>query len=175
MSTAPQPSITPEFAAGYRDVLTDRIEFDAVATARTIAAIPENKKSYAPAEKSRTAWQLAVHLAVSEVWFLQSIVNHNFEWAGDPPDPVSTVAELAPWYKQNVAAALAKVRGMSPQQLSQPVNFFGIHNLPAALYLLWGHEHTVHHRGQLAAYLRPMGAKVPDIYGGSLDEPFTGA
>src|SRR2546428_224591 len=119
MSTAPQPSITPEFAAGYRDVLADRIEFDAAATVRTIAAIPENKKSYAPAEKSRTAWQLAVHMAVSEVWFLQAIVNRNFDWPGDPPDPASTVAELVPWYKQNVSAVIAKVRALTPQQLSQ--------------------------------------------------------
>ena len=175
MSTAIQPSITAEFAAGYRDVLVDRIEYEITATARVLAAVPEDKKNYSPAEKSRTAWQLAVHLAVSEVWFLQGIVGRNFEWTGDPPDPVGTVAELAPWYKQNLAGVLAKLRALSPQQLSQPINFFGIQNLPAALYLLWAHEHTVHHRGQLAAYLRPMGGKVPDIYGGSADEPFTGA
>ena len=28
---------------------------------------------------------------------------------------------------------------------------------------------SIHHRGQLAAYLRPMGAKVPSIYGPSAD------
>ena len=33
-------------------------------------------------------------------------------------------------------------------------------------------NHMIHHRGQLSAYLRPMGAKVPSIYGGSADEPF---
>jgi uncharacterized damage-inducible protein DinB len=33
-------------------------------------------------------------------------------------------------------------------------------------------SHSIHHRGQLSAYLRPMGAKVPSIYGGSADEPF---
>jgi uncharacterized damage-inducible protein DinB len=31
-------------------------------------------------------------------------------------------------------------------------------------------NHSVHHRGQLSAYLRPMGAKVPSIYGSSLDD-----
>jgi uncharacterized damage-inducible protein DinB len=29
----------------------------------------------------------------------------------------------------------------------------------------------VHHRGQLTTYLRAMGAKVPQIYGPSADEP----
>ena len=30
-------------------------------------------------------------------------------------------------------------------------------------------QHTIHHRGQLSTYLRPMGAKVPSIYGESYD------
>ena len=30
---------------------------------------------------------------------------------------------------------------------------------------------AIHHRGQLSAYLRPMGAKVPSIYGPSADDP----
>jgi len=29
--------------------------------------------------------------------------------------------------------------------------------------------HAVHHRGQLSTYLRPMGGKVPAIYGESYD------
>jgi uncharacterized damage-inducible protein DinB len=29
----------------------------------------------------------------------------------------------------------------------------------------------IHHRGQLSTYLRPMGAKVPQIYGPTADEP----
>jgi uncharacterized damage-inducible protein DinB len=31
-------------------------------------------------------------------------------------------------------------------------------------------SHTIHHRGQLSQYLRPMGAKVPSIYGMSYDD-----
>jgi hypothetical protein len=33
---------------------------------------------------------------------------------------------------------------------------------------------VIDHRGQLAVYLRPMGSKVPSIYGGSADEPWQG-
>jgi uncharacterized damage-inducible protein DinB len=29
---------------------------------------------------------------------------------------------------------------------------------------------AIHHRGQLSAYLRPMGGKVPSIYGPSADD-----
>jgi uncharacterized damage-inducible protein DinB len=41
--------------------------------------------------------------------------------------------------------------------------------LPAVMYLNFILHHTVHHRGQLSTYLRPMGAKVPAIYGESYD------
>jgi len=30
-------------------------------------------------------------------------------------------------------------------------------------------HHSIHHRGQLSMYLRPMGAQVPSIYGESYD------
>jgi uncharacterized damage-inducible protein DinB len=41
--------------------------------------------------------------------------------------------------------------------------------LPAAMLLNLMLKHSVHHRGQLSMYLRPMGAKVPSIYGESHD------
>jgi uncharacterized damage-inducible protein DinB len=36
-------------------------------------------------------------------------------------------------------------------------------------FLAMAVKHSVHHRGQLSAYLRPMGGKVPGIYGPSAD------
>ena len=59
-----------------------------------------------------------------------------------------------------------------PAQLLTPVDFLGVFNMPAAFYLAFLNNHSIHHRGELATYLRPMGAKVPSIYGGSYDEPF---
>jgi len=36
--------------------------------------------------------------------------------------------------------------------------------------MLWGFLHDmIHHRGQLSTYIRPMGGKVPSIYGPSGD------
>jgi uncharacterized damage-inducible protein DinB len=32
---------------------------------------------------------------------------------------------------------------------------------------------AIHHRGQLSVYLRPMGGRVPSIYGPSADDPGT--
>ena len=47
------------------------------------------------------------------------------------------------------------------------VDFRGMMQQPAVVYLRLTMHHSVHHRGQLSMYLRPMGAQVPSIYGES--------
>ena len=38
--------------------------------------------------------------------------------------------------------------------------------------MMWGLLFdAIHHRGQLSTYIRPMGGKVPSIYGPSGDDP----
>jgi uncharacterized damage-inducible protein DinB len=76
------------------------------------------------------------------------------------------------WYDANMKRGAARVAAMTPEQLMTPINFFNVFNLPAVLYLGFLTNHSIHHRGELATYLRPMGSKVPSIYGGSYDEPF---
>jgi uncharacterized damage-inducible protein DinB len=58
---------------------------------------------------------------------------------------------------------------MAPPTTARPIDFRGIVTLPPATVLMIGLEHSIHHRGQLSIYLRPMGAKVPSIYGESDD------
>ena len=44
--------------------------------------------------------------------------------------------------------------------------------LPSVSYVMFCNNHMIHHRGQLTTYIRPMGGKVPAMYGGSFDEKF---
>jgi uncharacterized damage-inducible protein DinB len=64
---------------------------------------------------------------------------------------------------------------MSPGAMTKEVDFFGMFKSPAVGLLGLANNHGIHHRGQLAAYLRALGSKVPAIYGGSADEPFQAA
>jgi uncharacterized damage-inducible protein DinB len=41
--------------------------------------------------------------------------------------------------------------------------------MPAINLLAMALKHSVHHRGQLSTYLRPMGGKNPSIYGPTAD------
>lgn len=165
-----QLSITPEFALGYRAMMLDGVLRELEATKRIIAAIPDAKSHYRPDPNARSAWELAWHLANTDVQFLDGIADLNFAMA-TPENKPKTVAELVDWYDTNMKRGTARVAALSPEQLLTPVNFLGVFDFPAVIYLAFLNNHSIHHRGQLSTHLRPMGAKCPSIYGGSFDEP----
>lgn len=163
-----QPNLTPEFITTFRDMTLQGIQMESNATKRVLAAVPDSGHDYRPDPKARTAKELAWHLAAEDVKFLDGIANLNFNTQAGPAP--ATTAEIVAWYESNLPRAIARVQAMTAEQLLTPVEFFGAFNMPAALYLNFMHGHCVHHRGELAVYLRPMGAKVPSIYGPSADE-----
>jgi len=163
--------LTPEFALGYRAMMLDGVVREAEVTKRVIAAVPDAKSDYKPDPNARTAKELAWHLANSDIQFLDGIADIKFSM-DTPEHKPQTSAEVADWYDQNIKRGVARVAAMTPEQLLTPINFYNLFNLPAVLYLGFLNNHSIHHRGELVTYLRPMGSKVPSIYGGSYDEPF---
>ena len=71
-------------------------------------------------------------------------------------------------YNQRMPTAIERVRALSGDALVRPVDFFGT-MVPAVVVLSVMLRHSIHHRGQLSTYLRPMGGKVPSIYGPTAD------
>jgi uncharacterized damage-inducible protein DinB len=164
---------TPDFAAAYAAMMLEGVAREAETTKKVFAAIPDSKRDYRPDPNARTAWDLAWHIANSDVQFLDAIADQKFAMGGPAPaDKPSNSAELVAWYDRNIKRGIDRVRKMTPAQLLTPVDFLGVFNLPAGFYLQFLNNHSIHHRGELATYLRPMGSKVPGIYGGSFDEPF---
>jgi uncharacterized damage-inducible protein DinB len=142
-------------------------------TSRVIGAMPVGREDYAPDPKSKNALDLAWHIVSSECWFLDGLHKGAFGMDENPrPAGLVNGAQIVEWYKANAVPLWEKVKTLDGAKLAQPMDFFGVYNMPAVAYLSFMVRHSVHHRGQLAAYLRPMGGKVPDIYGGSADEPF---
>lgn len=175
-ASATQPAFSPEFAATFRDLLAGSLRDESKTTARVLAAIAEARRDYRPEPKSRTAFELAWHFTAAEVWFLEGVADLSFDKMyenekNEAKMRPANVGALVKWYETNFNAALNRVRGMNPKQLTTVIDFYGVYKLPAFHYLLFCQSHSIHHRGQLAAYLRPMGSKVPNIYGGSADEP----
>jgi uncharacterized damage-inducible protein DinB len=167
-----QQGPTPEFAIGYRQLMLDGLSRELETSKKVIAAIPDAKSDYRPDPHARTAWELAWHLANTDVQFMKGIADLDFKMESPKPeDKPKTVAELVAWYDSNFKSAAARVAALSGDQLVTPVNFMGAFNLPVVFYLGFLNNHSIHHRGELSTFLRPMGSKVPNIYGGSYDEP----
>src|ERR1700741_2734563 len=144
--------LTPDFILGYRAMMLDGIAREAECTKRVIAAVPDAKADYRPDPHARTAKELAWHIANTDIQFLDGIAALNFKME-TPENKPQTSAELVACYDENVKRGLERIAGMTPEQLMPPVEFFVVFNLPAAFYLGFVNNHSVHHRGELATYL----------------------
>jgi uncharacterized damage-inducible protein DinB len=165
--------MTPQQASAALAMACQEAAQESAITRKVLAAVPVDKGDYTPAEKSMTALELAWHVASADVWFLNSIADGAFPQGGNSrPEDIRTPADVVAWYDANFAPALQRAKGLSGEAAAKIVDFFGVLQLPAVAFLQLNVKHICHHRGQLSVYLRPMGAKVPSIYGGSADEPF---
>jgi uncharacterized damage-inducible protein DinB len=163
-------SPTAEQAKTIADYTLTDYEHERAPTKRVIGAVPGGQESYTPSAKCMTSLDLAWHIASSELFFLNGVCSGQFG-GGEPkrPDHIRSAQDVLAWYDENIPPAIARARGLSGEQLAQAIDFFGMMKLPGVAYLTLMVKHSAHHRGQLSAYLRPMGAKVPGIYGPSGD------
>jgi uncharacterized damage-inducible protein DinB len=139
-------------------------------TKSIIEAIPRDKGDYRPDAISKTAMELAWHIVVAEMRFLDALPAGAFDFSPRPrPDSIRNSQELADWYAEQIEPRFEKLTALSNEQLLKVVDFRGMFQMPAVMYLDFILHHSIHHRGQLSMYLRPMGAKVPSIYGESYD------
>ena len=171
--------MTPDQASFLVQQYAQLMQGEFPATCKVLAAVKDDTRDYKPDAKSRTAWELATHLATSDIWFLDSLLAGKFafdpEAAKKAEAQFTSVADVVGFYEKTFAEKLKAVQAMSTDDLTRIVDFFGMMQQPAVTFLGFANNHSIHHRGQLAGYLRAMGSKVPAIYGGSADEPMRGA
>ncbi|HNY41319.1 MAG TPA: DinB family protein [Bryobacteraceae bacterium] len=153
--------------AGY--TLTD-YQREMATTRAVISAIPPGKEAYAPDAKSMPALKLAWHIASADCWFLTSVIKGEFT-SGDSsmPDNIKSAADVIAWYDASLPGVIEQAKSLSGEDVAKTLDFFGMMQAPAVVFISLMVKHSIHHRGQLSAYLRPMGAKVPGIYGPSGD------
>ena len=149
------------------------------ATVKVLANVPDDRRDYRPDAKSRTGWELATHLALGDHWFIQSIIDGSFVFDAEAEKREAarfkTARDVASFYEKEIPAKLNELRALPADRLTKVVDFFGMMQQPNVTYLGFANNHSIHHRGQLASYLRAMGSKVPAIYGASADEPLAAA
>ncbi len=142
---------------------------------RVLEALPEDKGSYKHPEdpKGKTAFELARTIAMEINCIPQFLetgkVEINELYTGAP----ETISDLLPFVGEKLSAVTEVVNAMSDEVWDEE-----------AVMLMGGNEgwktskgemawgvllDIIHHRGQLSTYIRPMGGKVPSIYGPSAD------
>jgi uncharacterized damage-inducible protein DinB len=152
------------------DVSLPVLKIEHRTTRAVLEAVPADKGEYRPDSYAKTAMELVRHIAAAENRFLETTINGEFSTAGAGiPESVKTPVEVSAWYAKEFGKNFDALTKLKAEQLLKMVDFRGLFQLPAVAYLQVGLNHSIHHRGQLSTYLRPMGSKVPAIYGESYD------
>jgi uncharacterized damage-inducible protein DinB len=139
-------------------------------TKSVLAAVPYANLDYRPDPSAKSANELLRHIASADNWFIKSVIDGAFvPGSVKIPEGVTTPEQIVEWYEREYAKNFEAVTKMSGEQLIHIMDFRGVFKNQAFAFLQAGLLHTIHHRGQLSTYLRPMGGKVPAIYGESYD------
>ena len=163
-------SLQPDQALLFRQFLLDGLKREHKVTRSVVEAIPPDKGAYRPDTIVKSADELAWHIVGAEHRFMEAVINGAFDFSNTGrPAELTSSAEIARWYGDQFQRDSDRVAALPAEALLKIVDFRGIFQLPAVTYLQTAMIHSIHHRGQLSMYLRPMGAKVPAIYGESFD------
>ena len=158
---------------GSREFFTARWEAETKAFVNVLMAMPEGKGDYRPHPRSRSAAELAWVLASETVGMLDLIEKGELDWKETPPP--AKLHEIAERYAAAHQTVASRLKHLDDAAWAAKVQFKmgGEVAWEAPLgEMLWGFLFdAIHHRGQLSTYLRPMGGKVPSIYGPSGDDP----
>ena len=63
--------MTPDQAKAAAEAFTMLWEGEFPVTCQVLAAVKDDNRDYRPDPKSRSAWQLATHIATADVWFVE--------------------------------------------------------------------------------------------------------
>ena len=136
-------------------------------------ALPEEKLDYRPHPRSRSAGELLSLLAYEEKSKLEAVRDGVINWT-DPPAAakISQGVDIYTQAHQELEKNLKTVDEKTWETKKVQLKAGGQVAWEATLSeFLWvSLLDMIHHRGQLSTYIRPMGGKVPSIYGPSADD-----
>jgi uncharacterized damage-inducible protein DinB len=137
---------------------------------RVLRAIPEGKLDYKPHERSPTALQILTTLVAEHDSCARLVAAGKTDFT---PPPLKSVGEAVAAFERNWDELDRQVTAMAPADWDKNGQFFSggkmVSDQPIGGFLWFILFDAIHHRGQLSTYIRPMGGKVPAIYGPSAD------
>jgi uncharacterized damage-inducible protein DinB len=157
-----------------QEYFLERLKAEVPVFLRVLKALPKDQINYKPHERSPSAEQLVWTITAEQNACLDVVNNFKSEWKDIPPPPMEEMVEKYEKWSNELIDRVSKVDQASWDRMAQFL-YEGkvVLEMPVGAFLWNILFDAIHHRGQLSAYLRPMGGKVPAIYGPSADEPGT--
>jgi uncharacterized damage-inducible protein DinB len=113
---------------------------------------------------------MVTHLAREQELLVRMLETGRIEYEDAPAQDFGKMRAL---WKKSTDELRSRLEKLDDAGWKRPVQFFmgGKQiNETTTDEMLWGFLlDMIHHRGQLSTYIRPMGGKVPSIYGPSAD------
>ena len=137
---------------------------------RMLDAVPPDRADYRPHPKSRSAAEMVTLLAREQELLCGMLDTGEIDFRDVGSDPVDEMCRL--WTK-STNALRERLQKLDDAGWKKPVKFLmggKVANEAPTSEWLWGFLHDmINHRGQLSTYIRPMGWKLPSVYGPSAD------
>ncbi|HEV2721381.1 MAG TPA: DinB family protein [Thermoanaerobaculia bacterium] len=141
---------------------------------KVLRAVPPEPLSYRPHERSPSAGELAWQLAQEQRVLNEMLDKGEVRWEMKRRPHPATLEEIVEAWDRYTESLRTKLAAIDDAKWDGSVVFYIDGNEGGRGTVgeyLWGFLHDmIHHRGQLTVYIRPMGGKVPGIYGPSGDE-----
>src|SRR5216110_1633361 len=141
---------------------------------KVLRALPPDRLSYRPHERSASAGELAWQLAEEQRVLNEMLDTGEIHWEMERRPHPQTLDEIVAAWDERTAKLGQRLEALDEGRWYGKVTFM-FDGKPAGAdtveQYFWGFLHDmIHHRGQLTVYIRPMGGKVPGVYGPSADE-----
>jgi uncharacterized damage-inducible protein DinB len=133
-------------------------------------SLPPDRLDYRPAPGSRSAAEMVTHLAREQEMLVGMLDDGKIDYRDSAAEDFGDMRAL---WKKKTGELRDRLKKLDDAGWKRPVKFFNNGkqiNETTTNEMLWGFLlDMIHHRGQLSTYIRPMGGKVPSIYGPSGD------
>jgi uncharacterized damage-inducible protein DinB len=162
------------------DVLLPEFDHEMANTRKVLERVPDDRLDWRPHPKSFTMGDLATHVARLPTWATMTVTSTELDMApAGKPLPreaaAKSRAELLSIFDAAVGAARKALASTGDAAMGQNWSLKSdgetLMSLPrVAVLRSFVMNHSIHHRAQLAVYLRLNEIPVPAIYGPSADE-----
>ena len=137
---------------------------------RVLEAIPESGLHYRPHERAPSTQDVVWTLTRELRSCVDAATQLRAEWESAPAPSLDEMRTLFEQWSNELTDVVAR---MDDADWDRTAQFYYkgkvVNEQPVGQFLWFILFDAIHHRGQLSTYLRPIGAKVPAIYGPSGD------